>query len=77
MKNNDIQNIKIKQFFAKNNIKYVLFDMDSTLVDTTPYFTKKMSKAILKIIKIFLEKKSDRKQITILNEIRALSTEIY
>lgn len=77
MKKKDTQNLKIKQFFAKNNIKYIIFDMDRTLVDTGPYFNKRMYKAMLKVIKNIYPNKSISKQMEITSQIRSISNDIF
>lgn len=77
MNKKDLHNSKVKEFFSQNDIKYVLFDMDRTLVDTGPYFRKRMFKAILKIVKRIYSKESIDKQIDITSQIQNISTEIF
>lgn len=77
MKNIDIKNKNIKEFFVKNNVKYVIFDMDRTLVDTGPYFDKKMYKAMLKVVKKIYPNKSLSKQLEITSQIRSISNNIF
>lgn len=73
----DIQKSKVKEFFSQNDIKYVLFDMDRTLVDTGPYFKKKMFKAVIKIVKTIYSNENIEKHFHITNDVLDISTEIY
>lgn len=67
----------IKKYFKENSIKYVLFDMDRTLVDTGPYFNKRMSKAVLEIVKDIFKNKTLTRQKEITQNILDISTNLY
>lgn len=68
---------KINKFFKDKNIKYVLFDMDSTLVDTSTYFTEEMIKVISKSICIIFPDIDEDKRNEISNEIREICRSIH
>ena len=67
----------VKEYFEENNIQYVLFDMDRTLVDTGPYFNKRMFKAVLYIVKDIYKNKTLTKQKEITQDILNISTDYY
>ena len=67
----------VKEYFEKNNIQYVLFDMDSTLVDTSTYYTKEMFCVISTIVKMFLPNTLYNQNTEITQEIRNISRDIH
>lgn len=71
--NNDL---KIKEFFSKNELQNVLFDMDNTLTDTSVYYRENMTKAIHLIIKTNLDISED-KQNEKVNEIYSFARETF
>ncbi len=40
----------IEKIFNNKTVKFILFDMDRTLVDTATYFDEEMTNAILNIV---------------------------
>lgn len=70
-------NTKVKEFFSQNDIKYVLFDMDSTLVDTSTYFTTQMLKVIKECVDIILPNLQSEKRDGIAEEIREICRSIH
>lgn len=66
-----------KKFFLENNIKSVLFDMDSTLVDTNKYFRDEMVAASLIAVKALHYQESKYRQLQIAKNIYSLSVEIH
>ncbi len=68
---------KIKECFEKNSIKYVLFDMDRTLVDTGPYFQKRMFDTVLELVKKIFENRNLAEQKEITENILKISSDFY
>ncbi|HBB64719.1 hypothetical protein A3K02_01985 [candidate division WS6 bacterium RIFOXYD1_FULL_33_8] len=66
-----------KKFFLENNIHSVLFDMDSTLVDTSKYFKDEMVAASLLAVRAIPIKKSKYGQLQIAKEMYSHSVEIH
>jgi len=67
----------VKKYFQERSIKYVLFDMDRTLVDTGPYFRKRMFEAVLEIVKKEFKNKRLKEQEDITEDILNISTSYY
>jgi FMN phosphatase YigB (HAD superfamily) len=68
---------KIEKIFNKKNIKFVLLDMDGTLVDTSTYFDEEMTNAIINIVSKIYPDLPLSKQIKITKEILKLANETY
>lgn len=68
---------KIKKYFEENKIKYVLFDMDTTLVDTSTYFTAKMHKVIYKSLLYVFPNLPRDERLNISKEIREICRSIH
>ncbi len=67
----------IEGIFNNKKIKFVLFDMDRTLVDTATYFDEEMTNAIINIVAKIHPDFPLKKQIKITKEILKLANEIY
>jgi len=67
----------IEKIFNNKTIKFVLFDMDRTLVDTATYFDEEMTNAIINIVAKIHPDYPLKKQIRITKEILKLANEIY
>lgn len=67
----------IEKIFNNKTVKFVLFDMDRTLVDTATYFDEEMTNAILNIVAKIHPDFPLKKQIKVTGEIIKLANEIY
>lgn len=67
----------IEKIFNNKTVKFILFDMDRTLVDTATYFDEEMTNAILNIVAKIHPDFPLKKQIKITGEILKLANEIY
>lgn len=67
----------LEKYFKENSIKYVLFDMDRTLVDTGPYFHERMYKTVLEVVKDLYRNETFKKQKERTEDILDISTNYY
>lgn len=67
----------IEQIINNKTIKFVLFDMDRTLVDTATYFDEEMTNAIINIVAKIYPDFPLKKQIKVTKEILKLANEIF
>ncbi len=67
----------VEKIFNNKKIKFVLFDMDRTLVDTAAYFDEEMINAIINIVAKIHPEMPLKKQIKISKEILKLANDIY
>lgn len=68
---------QLKKLLTSNKIEFVLFDMDSTLVDTKTYYKEEMANAIVRVVSDISPTLPLRKQLRITKEILKISHEIY
>ncbi len=68
---------EIKKLIVSNEIQFVLFDMDRTLVDTKVYFAEEMTNAILIIVSDIFKSLPLRKQLKITRDILNITNEVY
>jgi len=67
----------IETIINNKTIKFVLFDMDRTLVDTATYFDEEMTNAIINIVAKIYPDFPLKKQIKVTKEILKLADEIF
>jgi beta-phosphoglucomutase-like phosphatase (HAD superfamily) len=68
---------KLREYFKKQGIDSVIFDMDSTLVDTDPYYIDKMIEISLMCVIELFPNESKEKHTKLTEEILLLSGEIH
>jgi FMN phosphatase YigB (HAD superfamily) len=73
----DRNNITLKEKFKRRNLQSIIFDLDSTLLDTNPHFLNKIEQASIRLVKELFSKEDSHQQNNRVKELLELAHTTY